>query len=500
MAFLSLITESVLCQAKYLKILYSPLNESSIASVETEIGEIIILTEINSYLLTNDYILILKINMLGDTIASRKVKRTEDVYTFNKILYLGNNKFVALGGAFDYGSNYYTSINNKVIQFTFDSNLDSISTVEISISVNPIPLLSQRDAIINHNNHIVSLLEDMSGKNIMILETTTEGDSIAFNKIVPESSSQIYAIMEQPDFIGYYITSYGYFNDLTGQSNENIISIDNDLNYLHQDSLPGRCSYMSQMEKSSNNILVGGRAQRLWTNYPPYITEEYCIEKLDSTLQTTNQIFLSHVYQNHSQDPENDTISYPALSQNFDFIDTNNIYTCHYREYPSAIYPTRQNYFVVAKFDSNLELKWQYYFGNDAYYAPNHILATSDGGCFVTGNRYDYLTQNQEFDIFYLKLDSTGIFTSSGESNMAIHSALVFPNPGNDILYLESGPQVLGSYFQLYDLQGIKMHELKITASQQHVNTLNMPLGMYIWRIVNRGKIVDSGKWIKAER
>lgn len=249
-------------QAKYLKILSSPLNESANISMETETGEIIMVTEINSDFLTNDYILFLKINLSGDTIASRKIIRIEDVYTFNKILYLGNDKFVALGGAFNFGPNYYTSINNKMIQFTFNSNLDSISTAEISISVNAIQLLSQRDCIINHNNHIVSLLEDMSGKNIMILESTIEGDYIAFKQIVPASSSQIFAIMEQPDSVGYYISSYGYFNDLTGNSNENIISIDNNLTYLSQDSLPGRCSYMSHIRKFNNNILVGGRAQR----------------------------------------------------------------------------------------------------------------------------------------------------------------------------------------------------------------------------------------------
>jgi hypothetical protein len=96
-------------------------------------------------------------------------------------------------------------------------------------------------------------------------------------------------------------------------------------------------------------------------------------------------------------------------------------------------------------------------------------------------------------------LDSTGIFTSADESNMAIHSAVVFPNPGTNILHLESGPQVLGNYFQLYDLQGIKVSEEKITTSQQQISTNNLPNGIYIWRIVTKGKIVDSGKWIKVE-
>jgi hypothetical protein len=246
--------------------------------------------------------------------------------------------------------------------------------------------------------------------------------------------------------------------------------------------------------------LVAGRAKRIWFNaYPVYQTEEYCIEKLDNAFQPEKQVFLSHVVLNHHNDWENDTISYPALARNFDFVDTNNIYTAHYREYPMEYYPSIYNYFVVSKFNSNLDLQWQYYFGFDAYYFVWQITALKDGGCFVSGSRYDYQTQNQEYDIFCLKLDSTGIFTSSGETKMAMHSAMVFPNPGTDILYLESGPQVLGCYFQLYDLQGIKASEEIITANQQQINTQSLPPGLYVWRIVNKGKVVDSGKWIKAD-
>jgi hypothetical protein len=381
--------------------------------------------------------------------------------------------------------------------------LDSVTFKKITQVNDTIKLLSMRDAIKNKNNNIISLCEDMSNHNIMLMEASVSGDSIRSSQLSPIYSTGIYSIAQKKDSTGYLITCEGGYNQLFSNVS-NIITIDNNLNFVTVDSLPGECAYFSQIQQLNYNLIVGGRAKRIWGGIPPpipppdpYMTEEYCIEKLNSEFNVIKQVFLSHVVLNHHQS-QDDTISYPAMNQNFSFIDTNNIYTCHFRIFPYQYYPSKPNYFMVAKFDSNLELKWQYYFGYDAYYWLTQILATSDGGCFVSGSRYDYQTQNQEFDVFYLKLDSTGIFTSSGETKMAIHSAMVFPNPGTDILYLESGPQVLGFNFQLYDLQGIKVSEEIITANQQQINTQSLSSGLYIWRIVNKGKAVDSGKWIKT--
>ncbi|MEI6062900.1 MAG: T9SS type A sorting domain-containing protein [Bacteroidota bacterium] len=504
--FLSGMAQYTVCQNTYYKILPSSIANGAGSTYETEDGAIIMCTSLSGdSFLKKEYIQFLKINTIGDTIATRKFRLPVDYYDFSQILKNDDDRFTAVGSSFNLlpvlpGSGFF-SIQNHIIYYTFNSNLDSIAFKSIIQVVDTIQLLSMRDAIINSNNNIITLCEDMSLHNIMLLEASISGDSVRSSQLLPIYGTRIYSITQKKDLTGYLVTCEGGYNQLPSNISH-IITLDNNLNFVAIDSLPGECAYISQIHQFNNNILVGGRAVRIWGGIPPpipppdpYMTEEYCIEKLDTDFNVIKQVFLSHVVLNHHQSSD-DTISYPAGNQNFSFIDTNSIYTCHFRAFPPFMYPNSPNYYVIAKFNSFLDLKWQLYFGNDAFYSISNILSTTDGGCFVNGSRYAANSQDQ--DVFYLKLDSTGIFTSSGEPNMAIHSAMVFPNPGANVLYVEAGPQVLGNYFQLYNLQGIKMHEVRITVSQQQINTVNLPAGMYIWSIVKKGKIIDTGKWIKA--
>ena len=496
----TLIGGIVLSQNSFFKILTSPLKDGSGATIETDNGDILMITDAGSFI-NKEFIKILKINSCGDTIASRKIAMPEDFYYLSKIFKLDNNQFVAVGGSFNFTPGYMYSVKNKEIFFIFNSNLDSISYKEVLMYENEIPYLSMRDAIMNNNNHIITLCEDMSGRKITLLETNFNGDSIKSSQLQPTYGVNVYSITQKGDFSGYYFSVEGDYNHLNTGYVSNLISIDNDLNYVAIDSLPGECAYYSHLKPFNNSILVGGRAKRIWISnqppYPlPYITEEYCLEKLDGTLHATKQVFLSHVYQNH-MNTSDDTISYPALDQNFDFVDTNNIYTCHYREYPLSIFPNETNYFVVAKFNANLDMKWQYYFGHDAYYSVARIIATTDGGCFINGSRYDAATQLEEYDIFYLKLDSTGILTTPSKSIIPVHSAILYPNPGNDIINVESGPQINGSLLQIFDMEGKPVAEQLINSTLLRLPAQQLPKGIYPWRITLNNKVVDRGKWIK---
>ncbi len=494
-----LFCEIAISQNTYFKVLSSPFTESAGATIETGNGDLLMLTEAGSF--TNlEYIKILKINTFGDTIASRKIKMQQDYYYFSKIFRLSNDEFVAVGASFNFATDNMHSVDNKEIFFTFNSNLDSLSFKEILMYENEIMLFSMRDAVMNSYSHIVTLCEDMSKHNITLLETNYNGDSIRSSHLQPDYGVNVYSIMQKKDLTGYCFSVEGDFNHLNNGYISHLVSVDNFLNFVAIDSLTGECAYLSQIRNFNNSLLIGGRARRNWISNqppysPPYVTEEYCIEKLDANLNATKQVYLSHVYQNHMYTPE-DTISYPAMNQNFDFIDTSNIYTCHYREYPWVMYSNEHNYFVIAKFNANLEMKWQYYFGYDAYYRPIRILATADGGCFVNGIRYDAATQIEEMDIFYLKLDSTGIYTSN-KFNTPIHSVIVYPNPGRDMVTIRSGPQVNGALLQLYDINGKPVAEKRIDATLLQLPVQNLPKGVYPWRILKDNKLVDSGKWVK---
>ena len=80
---------------------------------------------------------------------------------------------------------------------------------------------------------------------------------------------------------------------------------------------------------------------------------------------------------------------------------------------------------------------------------------------------------------------------------MPVHSVIVYPNPGKDMVYIRSGPQVNGALLQLFDSNGKPVAEQRIDATLLQLPVQNLPKGVYPWRILKDNKLVDSGKWVK---
>jgi hypothetical protein len=157
----------------------------------------------------------------------------------------------------------------------------------------------------------------------------------------------------------------------------------------------------------------------------------------------------------------------------------------------------------VTKADMNLNVLSSHFYGGDRQYCPFSIIPTADGGCFVTGYSYDYINNlpvgDYGLDIFALKVNSEGLITDLPEQPEArAHDAILFPNPGRDFLNIQSGPQISGAQFTLYDMQGRPVLQENINTTQLRLQTSNLPAGTYPWQIVFKNKVIESGKWVKA--
>ena len=161
------------------------------------------------------------------------------------------------------------------------------------------------------------------------------------------------------------------------------------------------------------------------------------------------------------------------------------------------IYSSSKSWFILSSYDSLLNLHWTRFYGGDAYYTLEGVQATSDNGCIMYGNRYDYLTQEMEKDILIIKVDEQGLYTGIGEPQVKINDAILYPNPGREQLNIQSGPQINGAAFTLYDMQGRPVLEENINATQLRLNTSNLASGTYPWQIVFKNKVIESGKWVK---
>jgi len=165
-------------------------------------------------------------------------------------------------------------------------------------------------------------------------------------------------------------------------------------------------------------------------------------------------------------------------------------------EFPWQSVPT---WIQVSRIDTGLQIIDHHFYGGDAFYMPYNIIYTTDGGALISGNRYDYNTPwEQKYHVFVLKVNSNGLITElPDQPQTKAHDAIVYPNPGIEYLNIQSGPQISGAEFYLFDVNGKAVIVEKITNTLLKVNTAYLPAGTYPWQIVFKNKVIESGKWVK---
>ncbi len=209
-------------------------------------------------------------------------------------------------------------------------------------------------------------------------------------------------------------------------------------------------------------------------------------------LDTLNICYQSVVYGAY------DTMDYPA-NTNISITNQGNIFGGATK---NAIWymGNFSSWFSLYYMNPSLSLEWVKYYGDGCNWMLREICATSDGGCLMAGTRYDWLTQYNERDAILVKVDSTGLITSTGPGpEMRAHDAIVYPNPGSSVINIESGPQISGAWFYLFDLAGKLVASKLITDQKEALQTSALPSGVYLWNIVFKDKTLESGKWVKAD-
>lgn len=202
---------------------------------------------------------------------------------------------------------------------------------------------------------------------------------------------------------------------------------------------------------------------------------------------------------NHVGGPNN-TSDYSGWMRCMSFVNNNNIYTGGYIDGFGSYYCSNTNrILMLSNFDSLLNCRWTRFYGNDACYTFNTMDATTDGGCIIAGMYCDPANPANQLDMIVIKVDSTGLFTNVPENQPAAfsHEALVYPNPGQDFLTIQSGPQINGACFRMFDATGILVKDIIISSTLEKVNASKTPSGTYLWQILYNGKIVEKGKWLK---
>lgn len=196
-----------------------------------------------------------------------------------------------------------------------------------------------------------------------------------------------------------------------------------------------------------------------------------------------------------------DTLDFPAYYDALDYKNKDTIYIGATKnlQYGNIDYGTIPSWFTIIQVDSMLDIRWEHFYGGDAYYAMTKVLATEDGGCIVAGTRFDFINNIvEERDIYILKVNNEGLLTSvDGKKAGIVHDAIVYPNPGSGFVNIQVAAQHKNAVFRLFDINGRKVFEKDITRRISKVYTTFLENGTYIYTITNNKGLSETGKWIK---
>ncbi len=422
--------------------------------------------------------IIKKINSNGVLIDSILISYDYGIYSIMNLIKTNNGDIIGIGD-FKPDTSAFTYI--FIISFDANFNLNYINSYITPYKKN----LISSDAIINHKDNLViqgcGFLE-MQGyeSGYFYGEFTTSGDSISLNFHHDFGGETAFGILEKPDSSGYYSFHQGG-GLYTADSPCYRFELDSNFNFLHMDTA---CSFL--------NVTFSAK----WINSVNYLLSG---SGVNNTLQ--NYIFGVFLTDTTGHTIKNNYFYIPdtaVYTGGCDFYFSNKIYYTGITNDVSQNFPLRYSRMVITQIDSNLNTMWQKFYGGDAFYRISKTVATSDGGCILFCNRYDYQVQNQELDLYIIKIDSLGnCITQANSPKFEISEYIVYPNPGNELKVRISQAWKGKTTFELFDVTGKSVLYQTLDNYTTEIITNSLSAGIYSYKILNNNNEKGNGKWIK---
>ena len=414
---------------------------------------------------------LLRISSTGKLLGTKIISNPLTPLGFIKISEVNQNRFILAGYV---ESNDTTNLWMYMIDSLFTEMKTNVFSFENYY------LLNVTDLIVENSKILCSGL--IRNLNSFIVHPFIYKFSPTLDSLQLRVFSE-YITMYSIDVLPYDNKGYYCFCTGCGPAGESTIIIDTAFNIVDNYEVPGELSNNLEAKWISrkNYLLTGNRV---------YSNEDRCIGVLclDTLKQLQNEYYIG----------DHDTIEWPGLRSRLDFIDTNKIYVggthnfCHSSEFCPV-----HCWFSLNQMDTTLSVNWQYFYGGDANYTLYGIRATKDKGCLMFGSRYDLNASSLERDIYVIKVNEDGLVFPTGIESPGFHQAIVYPNPGSDHLIIESGEQISGALFRMFSMEGKEVISKILWDRKIRIDTKFLNPGTYLWEISDKGKRIESGKWVK---
>jgi hypothetical protein len=349
------------------------------------------------------------------------------------------------------------------------------------------------ESIVNHNNNYVicgMLYLPPLENDIFFFEISESGDSVNQARVALEGQQLEFDLIEKKNG-GYKVFAYGSFPG-SSYSAANIVEFDSLFNYISVDSIPYYLyfNHSAKWLNDSTYLITGNK--RI---YSPLTRTDIGIIKLNSDDD--------FIMGNHFGKTD-DTVSYVGACSNLDFITPENILFGGASNIipEQGLFQNEVSWLMLTNIDTNLNLNWQMFYGGDAAYYLWGLKATQDGGCLMMATRYDADIQDQELDIYILKVDANGLLTSTGEGLQIPVQQLAFvPNPARDFVSVRY-PDIFGyedKEIEVFNSLGMQVFKVSATQdlSETRLDVTGLPAGLYFVVLKVDGKKVGTGKMLK---
>ena len=289
-------------------------------------------------------------------------------------------------------------------------------------------------------------------------------------------------LIERNDHMGYYAVVIGV--NPVGKPG-NILSIDNSLNIRNMVNISHDVTNLGSVAYTDpKHILVTGE----YDHPPDWHEQDIGTALYDTTLNFEHFAALG----------KTDTVDCPGLIKNIAVSSQNSIAvegTTNF--YFPGIFASQDSWFSLHNIDTTLGLNWQKFYGGDGYYTLYGVLPTHDQGFLMYGTFWDYHHTSEYIRYLSLiKVNKDGYAMSVDQYGSPLaHDVIVYPNPGDDVLFLET--QLRNATFTLYDLTGRVILEQIVAPGRTTLSVQPFKSGIYIYKVNVGAQTMDKGKWIK---
>jgi hypothetical protein len=458
----------------------TPADERIFDGAENEYGEYFLVGRKLSNELHKESAYLLVLSSAGQMIYEKDFYN-EDSSSYFSHVYCRSDSIIIFGGKGSESDN----LLNELWVIILDGNYNVIR--DNTYNLGAYDIIDLESIIKRNGNYLICGDVDQQGDaDIFFYEISQLGDSIN-HSIVPLESLQFEFDLIEKDSGGYKVFAFGSFPGAP-HTNGTIVEFDSLFNYISADSVPSYImdNIASRWLTDTTYLLTG---KNFVSNPSKY---DMGIIKLDYNDQL--------LHANH-YGKSGDTSHHVGACSNLEIISKESIYfggTSNIIE-SHLIYQPEDSWILLNNIDSNLNLNWQKFYGGDAFYYLWGLKGTLDGGCLLLCTRYDADIQDEEMDIFIIKVDSNGLLTSTGnEPKIPVQQLSVNPNPSGSVITLRY-PDIFGCDEKEIIIINFLGNQVKqIPASQNpteiRCDISDLASGLYFVILQVKGKIAATGK------